>query len=116
MKFLTKNNELYAITARPQITQKQTLKWINEHFPNTFKGVYFTNLFLPEGAVKKNKSLVCLEVGAEMMIEDHLEFAIDCSSQGIKVFLLDYSWNQSENLPENVQRVKSWKEITNLID
>jgi len=48
------------------------------------------------------------------MIEDSPEQAKDCASNGIDVLLLDRPWNQIA-LPENITRVRSWKEITEII-
>lgn len=83
--------------------------------------------------VSKPKSVICQEIGVDVLIDDCLEHANDCASLGIDVLLYDfngtYTWNHhkketqkrtltstSKNLYKqqdysNVQRMSSWKEI-----
>ncbi|MBI2593198.1 hypothetical protein HYW44_00960 [Candidatus Daviesbacteria bacterium] len=102
----------HLLTARPKVIEKETRKWLDIHF----KGIDLPLHFARDERDKfKKKSIVCKEIGAKIIIEDHLDNALDCSESGIKVFLIDAPWNQSESLPENVVRVKSWREIVEKI-
>ena len=94
IKQLARDHELFVITSRPESTQTRTNKWIKRHFPNRFQDVHFTSHFNRSGEIKTTKSKVCQSLGVELMIEDHLDFARDCASCGIKVLLLEYKWNQ----------------------
>lgn len=103
----------HLLTARPKVIEKETRKWLDIHF----KGIDLPLHFARDERDKfKKKSLVCKELGAKIIIEDHLENALDCSENGIKVFLIDAPWNQTESLPENVVRVKSWKDIIKILN
>lgn len=96
------------LTARPKDIEKETRKWLNIHFKGIELPLYFArdtqDRFI-------NKSVVCKAIGAKIIIEDHIDNAIDCAENGITVYLMDAPWNQTGSLPENVIRVKSWKEI-----
>jgi uncharacterized HAD superfamily protein len=52
----------------------------------------------------------------KIFIEDSLKNAFEISSHNIPVILLDKPWNQEENLPENIHRVKDWDEILQKIE
>ena len=108
---LSKNHEMAVITARPTLVKNDTEKWLNLHFPNKFSSLSFANRFVRENEDKQNKSEICKSLGVELMIEDSLEYATDCANAGIAVLMLDCPWNQTNDLPINIKRVFSWKEI-----
>lgn len=102
------------VTARPQAIEKETREWLKKHFKNIDFPIHFTHPV--SGKPKLKKSAICKSIGANILIDDHIENALDCAENGIKVFLMDAPWNQTESLPENVIRVKSWKEILERMD
>ena len=108
MNLLKENHKLVIVTSRSTI--EETKIWINKHFPNIFDNIYFSyNYYTKEGS--KTKSEICKELNVDILIEDSLDYARECSDKGIKVFLFDAPWNQCEELPENIIRVKDWNEI-----
>jgi uncharacterized HAD superfamily protein len=107
---LKKNNELYIITARANSIKKDTEEWIEKYFPNIFSKIYFTNEF-SHGVSEITKKKICDNLDIDIYIEDNLEFALECAEPNRKVFLIDHPWNQTDKLPANIKRVKSWKEI-----
>lgn len=104
------NNDLYIITARSDYIKKDTEEWVEKNFPNIFSKIYFTNQFL-NNETSTTKRKICDELGIDIFIEDNISYALDCAKPGRKIFLLDYPWNQTDSLPEDVTRVKSWQEI-----
>lgn len=111
---LKKNHELFIVTSRQNHVSAPTIEWINKHFPDSFSGILFGNHFSKEGPAKA-KSEICKEIGAEILIDDSLDYAKECAGKGIKVLLFDHPWNQAETLPKNIQRVYSWQEILKII-
>lgn len=101
------------VTARPQTIEKETKTWLKKHFKTQDFPIHFTHP--ASGQRKKQKSEICKSIGAKILIDDHIENALDCAEGGITVYLMDAPWNQTGSLPENVIRVKSWREIINLI-
>jgi uncharacterized HAD superfamily protein len=117
---LSKNNNLYIVTAKPDRLEQITLDWLQKHYPDKFKKIHFANTFSHSLDTKKRKkSEVCIEAGINLLIDDGIDNAIDVSSAGIPVLLFDTPWNQTEELPSGVTRVFSWgeieKEINNLL-
>ena len=109
---LAKSHVLAVITARPYIIRPETERWLNQYFSNFFASINLTNQFqYRDQGNKRKKSEICQERGVNLMVEDSLNYASDCASQGIDVLLLDYPWNQTVELPENIKRVCSWGEI-----
>ena len=116
VELLSNSHELHIITSRPDFINENTNKWIEKHFPNKFKTINQTNQFSKKGSLKRKKSDICKELGVDLMIEDHLEYALDCASLNIKILLMDMPWNQTNILPKNIVRVYSWNEIVGIID
>jgi 5'(3')-deoxyribonucleotidase len=99
----TKGHELYIITGRNDKDIAQTELWIEKNFPSVFQGVHFAN--------SRKKSEICKELGIEIMIDDNPDVALECATEGIKVFIFDQSWNREREFPINVERVSSWQDI-----
>jgi uncharacterized HAD superfamily protein len=97
------------VTARPETLEKETRDWLKKYFKDLEFPVYFTHR--DAGMPSLKKSEICKSIGAEILIDDYIENALDCAENGIKVFLMDAPWNQTGSLPDNVVRVKSWKEV-----
>lgn len=111
---LSNKHDLYVITSRHIKHKEETLLWLKEHFPKSFKGVHFSS-HLSKNYDDKQKSHICDELEIDIMIEDGLGFATECHHPDRHVFLLDYPWNQHHTLPEGIERVYSWGEIELLI-
>jgi len=108
---LSKENELFVITSRPEFMKEKTEKWIKKFFGNSFSGIFFSsNHYSKAGG--KPKSQICKELEVSLLIDDSLDYINQCPTIGIRGILFgDYPWNQNGNLPENVVRVKNWKEV-----
>ena len=114
LTILKQDNDLFVITARQNNIKKETKEWVNQYFPNLFSGIYLGNHFSQNGdAIAKSK--ICDDLAVEVMIEDSIENAIDCISPKRRVFLFDRPWNQQAELPPEISRVFSWKEIAKAI-
>ena len=62
-----------------------------------------------------SKGKITKSLDSKLIIEDSLSAAYDCLNHGIPSVLLDYPWNQDDNLPEGILRVKTWDEILDKI-
>jgi uncharacterized HAD superfamily protein len=112
---LKNKHELFVITARPYYIEDKTLRWINTYFPNSFKQVVHTNLVSEEGSKHKKKSEVCKELHTQIIIEDCIDYALDCLSAGVTAYLLERPWNKEKVLQKDIKRASTWKEITQSI-
>lgn len=115
VKKLKNNHILSAVTARPTIIEDKSLKWLNNHYPNSFKAVYHTNIMLDYYNPKNKKSDFIKKYNIDILIDDNLNFASECADRGIPVLLFNSPWNQTKELPKNIRRVNSWKHITEIL-
>ncbi|MCK5085105.1 hypothetical protein KAK05_00155 [Candidatus Parcubacteria bacterium] len=112
---LSQKYELQIITSRQNDIKEKTENWIEKYFPNKFSQITLTNHFAINGASTK-KSKICLNENIDIMIEDAIKHALDCTSCCIKVLLLDYPWNRSIESSKKITRVRSWNEIVKNIE
>lgn len=110
--YLSGKYELVVITSRPNFTEKRTDQWVKRNFPGKISMIYHTNQFSSPKEKKKLKSEICIDLNIKTLVDDNLDFALDCALKDIKVFLMDNPWNQQKKLHKNIKRVKSWSEAT----
>jgi uncharacterized HAD superfamily protein len=115
IKKLAKDHELIIITARPASMIETTKNWICMFFPEMFDDIYFNDCLKSTGVYGKKQEQM-KEAKIELLIDDALKNVSISSEIGIPSLLLDYPWNQSDDLPKGVTRVKNWKEIVEIIN
>lgn len=81
---LGKSFDLVVVTSRQHAIQSVTLDWIDRHYPGIFQEVYFGNHWAVEGTPRK-KSDICRAIGASVIIDDNVGYAVDCANAGIQV-------------------------------
>lgn len=111
LKKISKNNDIYVVTARPEHTKEKTINLVEKYFKNIFKDYIFTGIHHGSGNIK-NKGEICKELGVSFFVDDGLHNAEHVAMNGIPVFLFDRPWNQKNNLDPLIRRVISWSEIT----
>ncbi len=111
VSILGMKHELIVLSSRQTELEKQTLEWVEKHFPNKFRDVLVTNHHdWAKSGNTMTKVEVCQKLEVDVLIEDSLSYANECASENTIVFLLDYSWNMGK-MKKNIIRVKSWGEI-----
>jgi len=110
---LSKENELFVVTSRPLFTRERTEMWLNKFFKDKFEGIsYSSNHYSRAENSGKTKSDICRDLGVSVLIDDSLDYLMQCLPLGITEILFgDYPWNQNGNLPSGIFRIKGWKEI-----
>ncbi len=113
---LSKSHELFIVTSRTLKIEDQTVNWLDTHFNNKFSEIIHSGNHYYVGTPhyeQKNptKAEICKELNADVIIEDDLKYAEECSLKGIKVFLMNAPWNQKENLHKKIIRVNDWNHI-----
>jgi Uncharacterized protein conserved in bacteria len=112
---LKNGNELYLITSRQEVFAEATKNWIKQYFSGIFSDIFITNFYTKSG-VSITKREICNQIGADILIDDSIEYALECLAPERKIFLFDSPWNQTAELPAGVTRVYSWPEIIKSID
>lgn len=113
--------ELHIVTARQIAIAKKTQDWIKKHFDLDADRIHVGNHYSrPTDActVKRSKAEMCQAIGAKILIDDALAYAIECAEAGMYVLLFDlegsYGWNKhpetASPLHPNITRVHSWPE------
>lgn len=104
LKKLQDDFELHVVTSRQFAIQDPTLKWVEQHFPNIFTEIHFGNHYSREGKVR-SKPEICRDIGAVLLIDDSLQYALHCYKADIPVLLFgEYAWNQRESVcPTNFE-------------
>lgn len=115
VEYLYKKYDLYLITSRPHIIENKTASWLNTFFPGKFKKICHTNQISQEHEIKKMKSTVCKEEGIMHMIDDAPDYALDCASVNIQVYLFSAPWNYNYPRHKHIKPVKGWDEIVQLL-
>lgn len=111
VSYLSQKHKLYVITSRPHFTDKKTLNWVEKYFPGKFERVIHSNQFNKAGEKFRLKSEIALELRAEAMFEDHIDYANDCAEAGIKTYLLEMPWNRGREVNPLVTRMRNWTEV-----
>lgn len=107
---LSEKFDIVVITARPADARGQSEEFLKRN------GIPFKEIhFIREGDNKINL-IRQFPFKLEAFIEDRLDFARGIALSGIPTYMLDYPWNRCEGATENLHRVRSWKEISNLLD
>lgn len=121
------------ITSRPVETDSITRNSLERHFPGFDFEIYYSIHFFNDDSsgssvrAKLSKGQLCRKLGIDVIVEDCLEYSLDCAANNIFVFLFDlngsYGYNKCRNLPDaysvnghcrqlpkNIVRVKSHEE------
>jgi len=113
INILAKDHTLILISSRPIIIEHKSHEWLDIYFKNKFSKIVHTNQVSHKHETRKKKSEICVEEGISIMIEDHVDYALDCALAGIQVYLLPAPWNKNNNITHsNIKRVNNWTEIT----
>lgn len=107
IKALTSRHTLTVVTARPLTRKAATLDFLDRHFGNPFQDVLFTNAI--NGKHTVSKAELCVQQGIDCLLEDNLEYALQCADREVKVLLMDAPWNRHQELPANISRIYSWE-------
>jgi len=109
---LSKENEVYIITARPLKWEEKTKRFFDKHFPGE-------KIKLIHCRDDKDKVIykreICNNLGINILIEDYRDIALQCAEIGVRVILLDSLYNKNIQ-HENVIRAKNWNEILEKIN
>lgn len=112
LRKLEDHYEIVVITSRHPDVYDATKSWLQKQLPSLFKDVHF----IRARDTKTSKPQICQEIGAKILVDDHPDHLQDCAEYGVRGLMFgDYFWNRDAELPENVQRVKDWSEVLEVL-
>lgn len=100
--------QIYFITSRPEELKDKTIAFFNKYFPNKEFNILYSGDVYGDNL---SKSEICKTFEISVIIEDNPDYALDCASNGVKVFLLNKPWNENCEMHENIIRVNNWLEV-----
>ena len=110
LRRLREQFRLVVITARDESLSERTSAWINSELPDVFEDIYYVGNWRVEQKITKAE--VCLQVGAEYLIDDNAEHCNIAQQAGVQGILFgDYGWSQNSVADEGVVRLKDWDEV-----
>ena len=112
VNILSRENELYVVTSRSSLLEEKTRIWLDEFFKDRFLGIFHSsNHYSKAKNSGKTKLDLCKELGASVLIDDSLDYVLQCDSTRVKGILFgDYPWNQEGEI-SNKLRARNWKEV-----
>lgn len=99
---LSKTYNLEIVTARNPQRVANTEAWVQEHLPDIFSRVHFIRSYLG-GVVTKGQ--VCVDIGANYLIDDLEEHCLSAHELGVKALLF------SSKNHEKLTTVRCWDDI-----
>ncbi len=119
------DSNVHVVTARPAFVEAETQKFLASHFGLSSDALHIGNHHPVPNCTKptRKKSEICQAIGAKVLIDDCLEYAIDCAENAnIPVVLFDwngsYGWNKTPEdftLHPLITRVTSWSDVVDVV-
>lgn len=113
LRKLLQRYRLVVVTARNPDWRPATERWLQGHFSDVFEGIYFAG----NHSSVQTKGELCMELGAEWLIDDNIGHAHTALECGINVVLFgDYGWHKGLEVHEDVARCKDWAAVGKYFD
>lgn len=103
---LSKNNELYIITARSSYYSKNTIPLTRKFIKKNklpIKEVYF-------GCFEEGKAIMCDKLNIDLFIDDHVNNCLEVKKMGINVLLFNDKYDGLDNVDNWLDILKYVKE------
>lgn len=114
VKFLAEQHELHLVTGRSDFLESVTMNMLDTYFPGCFQSVEHTNYIVMSTSTAKTrtKGEVCAQIGADILIDDHITHGKSVIAAGVKRVIVfgNYPWNQHDALPRGMVRCVNWGE------
>lgn len=109
-KLKRKKHRIVVVTSRPrEHIKEETYQWLKEH------KIPHSELIFLENHKSKHQAALLRGHKFDYFIEDNYEYALDLAQKGVKVLLMDYSWNRWGKPHPNIRRIKNLKEAEAII-
>lgn len=109
LKLLERGDEIFFITSRPNLDEKDTRIWFDLNFGDIFKdNIHFTFQYNDPC-----KSIPVKTLGIDILIDDAPHHIENVSKEKKLVLMYNQPWNENINEGDYKKRVRSWEEIEN---
>jgi 5'(3')-deoxyribonucleotidase len=108
---LGRDFDIVLVTARNEIFEKETVQWLRCHLPDLFRHVIFAGN-PHDGRPYRAKGVICQELGAQLLIDDHpsnLLSAAECGVDG--VLFGSKAWSVLDNPSTRITSCVNWEAV-----
>jgi len=110
---LSKRFVIILITARDPKWESATTEWLKDQFGSIAPRVYFSQSH--QDISRKNKGQICIELGAQWLIDDNVQHCITAMDEGVEAILYgEYGWQS--NVPTELTKCKDWQSVLEYFD
>ncbi|HVV66668.1 MAG TPA: hypothetical protein VHB72_01175 [Candidatus Saccharimonadales bacterium] len=111
LKKLSRQYELHAVSARPQVINQQTQEWLAKHYPDIFSSIHILGGRWGRGTTV-DKLATYRRLGTTYVIDDLLNHAMKAREVGATPILFGkYPWNNVAVLPDGVVWCTDWQAV-----
>jgi 5'(3')-deoxyribonucleotidase len=107
--------DVVLVTARNQMFEANTVLWLRHHLPDLFKDVVFAGN-PHDGRAYQPKGIICKELGARLLIDDHplnLMSATECGVEGI--LFGSKAWSVVDGPYPSIKACPDWPSVIEYI-
>jgi len=116
---LAQKYKLVITTSRSAQAGRDTEDWLERHYSGIFEEIHLSGFFdtVKPDSHERTKTDLCRSIGADYLIDDHPKHCLAAAGAGIMALLFgDYPWNRNVKLPDNMIRVKNWRQVAEYFD
>lgn len=108
---LNRDFDIVLVTARNQIFEVETVAWLRHHFPSLFSHVIFAGN-PHDGRPYRPKGVICQELGARLLIDDHPRNLMSAAEYGVEGILFGTkAWSVRPESLEKITACPDWDAV-----
>lgn len=115
LRYLSSVDELHLVTGRQSFLEPATRRALDKYLPGVFTSLEFTNYIVEKGSqvVTRSKGEVCAQIGAHILIDDHVAHGESVIASGVKEVIVwgDLPWNRNQKLGTGMVRCVALEEV-----
>lgn len=105
---LSQDFDVVLVTARNQLFEAETLAWLHRHLPELFSRVILAGN-PHDGRPHRPKGVVCEELGARLLIDDHPRNLMSAAEYGVDGVLFGTkAWSVQPEASAHIAACKDW--------
>lgn len=112
---LSQDFDIVLVTARNQIFEAETVAWLRHHLPTLFSHVIFAGN-PHDGRPFRPKGIICQELGARLLIDDHPRNLMSAAEYGVEGILFGTkAWSVQPEFSTSITACADWAAVLKYI-
>ena len=108
-------HELHVVTGRQSYQEQETINLLDTYYPGIFHTIEHTNMYASGENLhlRRSKGEVCRNIGAHMLIDDHIVHGNAVLTAGVEDVIVygSYPWNQFVSLEQGMMRCETMNDV-----